>query len=87
MIEKTLNPHWDQLFTLQIVPKNEKIHLAVYDHDYLSKDDPLGNAVIELNELNLQPNTPCHHSVKLQNADSGEVHLEFTLVEKKSYIN
>eukprot|EP01099_Mayorella_cantabrigiensis_P000353 TRINITY_DN1164_c0_g1_i1.p1 TRINITY_DN1164_c0_g1~~TRINITY_DN1164_c0_g1_i1.p1 ORF type:complete len:213 (-),score=54.04 TRINITY_DN1164_c0_g1_i1:36-641(-) len=48
VIQKTLNPTWDQTFTFIVPSIDEKIYIEVFDEDMVGKDDALGNLEIPL---------------------------------------
>ncbi|EMS65900.1 hypothetical protein CFC21_016964 [Triticum aestivum] len=45
---RSVNPIWHEELTLSITNPNAPIKLAVFDKDTFSKDDPMGNAEIEV---------------------------------------
>lgn len=51
IIYKTLNPIWDEYFVIPIENIHEPIIIKVYDFDYLSMDDFMGSAAIDLSHL------------------------------------
>jgi len=46
--KRSVNPIWQEELTLSITNPNSSIKLAVFDKDTFSKDDPMGNAEIEV---------------------------------------
>ncbi|KAE8819046.1 putative ADP-ribosylation factor GTPase-activating protein AGD13 [Hordeum vulgare] len=46
--KRSVNPIWHEELTLSITNPNAPIKLAVFDKDTFSKDDPMGNAEIEV---------------------------------------
>ncbi|GAB2270240.1 Protein C2-DOMAIN ABA-RELATED 4 [Dionaea muscipula] len=48
VIKKDVNPEWNEELTLPVADPNTPIKLVVYDHDMFSKDDPMGEAEIEI---------------------------------------
>ncbi|KAM0041822.1 putative C2 domain-containing protein [Helianthus debilis subsp. tardiflorus] len=48
VVNKDVNPVWDEDLTLSVEDANLPIKLTVYDHDMLSKDDPMGDAEFEI---------------------------------------
>ncbi|GJR36709.1 C2-domain ABA-related 4-like protein, partial [Tanacetum coccineum] len=48
VVNKDVNPVWDEELTLSVQDANLPIKLTVYDHDMLSKDDPMGDAEFDL---------------------------------------
>ncbi|KAK8655669.1 hypothetical protein V6N13_108241 [Hibiscus sabdariffa] len=47
-IKKNCNPEWNEELTLSIKDLNAPISLTVFDKDTFSDDDPMGNAVIDI---------------------------------------
>ena len=53
IIEKTLNPVWNQTFCLEFNPQLcKELKIEVYDYDYFGKDDLLGTGIISLEWMN-----------------------------------
>ncbi|KAM4675480.1 multiple C2 and transmembrane domain-containing protein 2 isoform 2-T2 [Discoglossus pictus] len=52
VIYKNLNPVWNENFVLPIQSLDQKLHIKVYDRD-LTKDDFMGSAYLELQNLEL----------------------------------
>ncbi|GAB2289756.1 Protein C2-DOMAIN ABA-RELATED 4 [Dionaea muscipula] len=48
VIKKDINPQWNEDLTFSVADPNLPIKLVVYDHDTFSKDDPMGEAEIEI---------------------------------------
>ncbi|XP_071717547.1 protein C2-DOMAIN ABA-RELATED 4-like [Rutidosis leptorrhynchoides] len=48
IVNKTVNPVWDEELSLSVVDPNLPIKVTVYDHDMLSKDDPMGDAEFDI---------------------------------------
>ena len=49
VIKKTLNPVWNHTFEIEFNPqKCNKLNIEVFDYDIIGKDDPIGNATINL---------------------------------------
>ncbi len=53
--------------------KHKALSVMVWDHDYLSADEPLGNVEIKLDTI--PRDTPIEQYYKLEGAKSGEIHL------------
>ena len=74
VIKKNLNPRWDQAFEWR-APLREllaaPLQLELLDYDMLSRDDPLGGAVIDLRGL--MHAARCDLTVPL--STQGQVHL------------
>ena len=52
-IVKTVNPKWDENFIVHLDNPFKPITLQVFDKDLVGSDDFMGEASIELSELNL----------------------------------
>ena len=52
-IVKTTNPKWDEHFSVHIDNPFKPITLQVFDKDLVGSDDFMGEASIELTDLNL----------------------------------
>ncbi|CAH9112977.1 unnamed protein product [Cuscuta epithymum] len=48
VIEKDVNPVWNEDLTLSVSDPNLPIKLTVYDHDTFSKDDKMGDAEFDI---------------------------------------
>ncbi|KAI7752547.1 hypothetical protein M8C21_026428 [Ambrosia artemisiifolia] len=48
IVNNDVNPVWDEDLTLSVQDANLPVKLTVYDHDMLSKDDPMGDAEFEI---------------------------------------
>lgn len=48
VIEKDVNPVWNEDLTLSVSDPNIPIKLTVYDHDTFSKDDKMGDAEFDI---------------------------------------
>merc|ERR1712018_343731 len=53
-IVKTTNPKWDEHFSVHIDNPFKAITLQVYDKDLVGSDDFMGEATIDLTDLNLK---------------------------------
>ncbi|KAJ6238007.1 phosphatidylserine decarboxylase [Anaeramoeba flamelloides] len=51
VVHKSLNPKWDETFKLKESQLPESIKFKVYDWDLLSRDDPLGKAKLNLQDI------------------------------------
>jgi len=51
VIKRDLNPFWDEELTLSIPNPTPPLKLQVFDKDKLSRDDKMGDAVIDLQPL------------------------------------
>ncbi|KAL8606809.1 hypothetical protein ACOMHN_049638 [Nucella lapillus] len=55
--KRNLNPHWNECFIFEGWPHNKLldkcIYLQVIDYDRFSKDDPIGETYVPLNEIDL----------------------------------
>ncbi|XP_076466204.1 synaptotagmin-1-like [Babylonia areolata] len=61
--KRNLNPHWNECFLFEGWPHNKlldkSIYLQVIDYDRFSKDDPIGETYIPLNEVDLSLGPVC----------------------------
>jgi len=57
-VSNTLDPEWNEKWSVNNVPAGSKLQIQVFDKDYLSKDDPMGVA-----EYTFEDNEP-HDSKK-----------------------
>ncbi|KAL9254856.1 C2-DOMAIN ABA-RELATED 3-like protein [Drosera capensis] len=48
VIKKDINPEWHEDLTFSVSDPNLPIKLVVYDHDTFSKDDPMGEAELDI---------------------------------------
>ncbi|XVF50472.1 hypothetical protein PTKIN_Ptkin04bG0104200 [Pterospermum kingtungense] len=48
VIDKDVNPEWNEDLTLSITDPSVPVKLTVYDHDTFSKDDKMGDAEIDI---------------------------------------
>jgi len=79
-IRRTLNPRWDQDFEFrgklgELVA--EPMLVSAWDYDFASRDDPLGDARVDLSQLEHMPQLECIVKLKDQQAKPGEVFLSF----------
>lgn len=51
VVKNSCNPDWDDELTLSISQPDIPVVLTVYDHDSLSADDNIGDAVIDIKPL------------------------------------
>ncbi|XP_024009697.1 protein C2-DOMAIN ABA-RELATED 3 isoform X1 [Eutrema salsugineum] len=49
VVKKNVNPQWEEDLTFTVTDPNLPLNLVVYDHDFFSKDDKMGDAEIDLN--------------------------------------
>ncbi|VVA95166.1 unnamed protein product [Arabis nemorensis] len=48
VVKKNVNPNWEEDLTFTVTDPNLPLNLIVYDHDFFSKDDKMGDAEIDL---------------------------------------
>ncbi|XP_078431427.1 GTPase activating protein 1-like [Wolffia australiana] len=51
VIKKNVNPEWHEDLTLYVMDTNDPIRLEVFDKDWLTRDDPMGQAYIDIRPL------------------------------------
>ena len=76
-IKKTVNPRWDESFTFTGVLNElvaESLQIRAFDYDFLSRDDPIGNATVSLAGLEEQDSV----EVAAPLSSQGNVHLRLT---------
>ncbi|XP_069078858.1 multiple C2 and transmembrane domain-containing protein 2 isoform X2 [Pleurodeles waltl] len=81
VVNKNLNPVWDESFVLPIQNLNHKLHVKVYDRDFTT-DDFMGSAVLVLRDLELNKTTEKIFKLEDPNSledDMGVVVIDFTL--------
>lgn len=87
-VSRTLEPYWDEFFTIPIEDVFESLHLRVYDYDFALQDDFMGCAQVDLTVLEL--NRPSDIAVTLTESGKpevpspswGQIFLTLTLVPK-----
>lgn len=52
-VNRTLEPYWDEFFTIPVEDVFEPLHLRVFDYDFALQDDYMGAAQIDLTHLEL----------------------------------
>lgn len=74
VVEKSLNPNWDQEFEVGIVRgKTDKLHVEALDKDRFV-NETLGSADIDLNEISSEP-TKISVQLKGGKHNNGQIHL------------
>eukprot|EP00475_Leptophrys_vorax_P034482 TRINITY_DN5569_c0_g1_i1.p1 TRINITY_DN5569_c0_g1~~TRINITY_DN5569_c0_g1_i1.p1 ORF type:complete len:1052 (+),score=271.57 TRINITY_DN5569_c0_g1_i1:49-3204(+) len=74
VVSKNLNPKWEETFVFHVFGDGpHKLGLLCFDHDYLSSDDQLGSAEVDLSDI--ERDTPIYKHIKLENVDTGELIL------------
>lgn len=85
IIPKTLNPVWNERFSLHTFPNQSKIlELVVYDHNYQGSDEFMGKALIDLAQYKLEEN---HRLWTGLDGGRGSVCLMFTILGAPSSSN
>lgn len=86
--KSTLNPVWNEVFEFTVFDKvAENLNVSIENVNMASKNEPLGNVVIDLKDL--KPRVTVHQWHKLKNIKSGKIHIElfYRPFIKKSTIN
>jgi len=78
VIKKTLNPVWNEEFELKLRDSIETLEFHVWDHDLFGRNDPLGTALISLNNYNLL-GPPIDIWLALQGVPSGQIHVSMNV--------
>ena len=50
-IKKTIAPVWNHLFTVDTIPAASNLVFEIFDHDLTSKDDFMGQAIVDIAQL------------------------------------
>ncbi|GFS95314.1 multiple C2 and transmembrane domain-containing protein 1 [Nephila pilipes] len=87
-VNRTLEPYWDEFFTIPVEDVFEPLHLRVYDYDFAFQDDYMGAAQIDLTHLELS--RPTDLAVTLTESGKpdvtspswGQIFLTLTLIPK-----
>jgi len=74
--KSTLEPVWNETFQFCVQSLDEKLLLKVWDYDLGRKSDHMGDASIDLADL--EDGKPTEKTITLQNVKKGEIKLEFT---------
>ncbi|TID15069.1 hypothetical protein CANINC_004741 [Pichia inconspicua] len=75
--KKTLNPIWDETFSIPVKSrKKDKLILEAIDWDMTGDNDPLGNVIIDLSQI--EPNKPIKDDFRLSTQGSINLELLFT---------
>ena len=78
MIEKTLNPEWEQVLTFALAEKPgiENLVIKVFDKDAYSTDDPMGDCILNLDMLSeMEPGEEREFTLALENVETGQIVL------------
>uniref|UniRef100_A0A0R3RQC8 Multiple C2 and transmembrane domain-containing protein 1-like n=1 Tax=Elaeophora elaphi TaxID=1147741 RepID=A0A0R3RQC8_9BILA len=80
-IYKSLNPVWEEEFTLLIDDPTTPMYVDVYDHDRWATDDYMGGAIIDLSQLRLFQMTAMKLKLREEGNDEnmGELDVMITL--------
>ncbi|XP_055940978.1 multiple C2 and transmembrane domain-containing protein 1-like isoform X4 [Argiope bruennichi] len=87
-VNRTLEPYWDEFFTIPVDDVFEPLHIRVYDYDFAFQDDYMGAAQIDLTQLELS--RPTDLAVTLTESGKpdvtspswGQIFLTLTLIPK-----
>jgi len=84
VIKKSLNPVWNQEFEMLQMqwPVTDNLSIKVWDRDWIKPDDAIGDCIIELCKLPLAD--PTEYVIKLENVNTGRLHLKLTFVPVNS---
>lgn len=86
-IWKNLNPVWNEKYEFEIVsPEGGEVQIEVWDEDYLSSDDFMGQLIVPLSELPLNETLDKWYTLqKKKDKDKikGDIHLAFHYYEAK----
>jgi len=63
-------------------PVTDNLNIKVWDKDWIKPDDAIGDCVIELCKLPLAD--PTEYFIKLENVNTGRLHLKLTFVPVNS---
>jgi Ca2+-dependent lipid-binding protein len=79
VVRNSLNPTWNEMLQLNVDDPSQPLRLRVWDRDRFSKDDPMGEAEVQLQGL--EPMVPTRVTLPLQNVPrrgGGVVEVEVT---------
>ncbi|KAK4414191.1 protein C2-DOMAIN ABA-RELATED 4 [Sesamum alatum] len=51
VINKDINPEWNEDLTLSVADPNDPVSITVFDHDTFSPDDPMGDAEFDIKQF------------------------------------
>ncbi|KAG2253394.1 hypothetical protein Bca52824_083530 [Brassica carinata] len=95
VVKKNLNPEWNEDLTLSISDPVLPIKIMVYDRDWFSRDDKMGDAFFHIDSFLNRQNCLSEESkivwnngkivqnifLKLQNVECGEVELQLEWID------
>lgn len=73
-VKRSLNPVWNETVQLNVDDASQPLRLRVMDADVIGSDDFLGDAAIEL--CDLESGQPTTATLTLRNARTGELDVE-----------
>jgi hypothetical protein len=76
VMKNTLDPEWNELFSLPIYSTTEVLEISVMDQDEDEDNDPMGNHSIPINVL--FPKKPLALELKLKDVDRGSLFVVLT---------
>lgn len=84
VIKRNLNPVWDEELTLSIPNPTPPLKLQVFDKDTLSRDDKMGDAVIDLQPLVMA--VSMRNALPLTLTSKSETELHRLVASKGNYL-
>ncbi|KAL8606469.1 hypothetical protein ACOMHN_015558 [Nucella lapillus] len=69
-IYKNLNPKWEESFTIPIEDIAKPLYLKVFDYDRGLHDDPMGNALIDISQMELGNNNNSNNNAHSSNSNN-----------------
>ncbi|KAK2564508.1 Multiple C2 and transmembrane domain-containing protein 1 [Acropora cervicornis] len=72
-VSKNLNPQWNEKFCVPIEDITVPLILKVLDFDHIGNDDPMGRAVVDLSQLEIEK--PTEMTLDLEDPDGGSEKL------------
>ena len=83
MCDRTLNPRWDEEFQISVYLHSD-VRIRVYDKDFASKDDFMGEGKVDLYRLSSTVDDFENISIQLEdqksNEDLGYIHFDAKLI-------
>ena len=77
VVSKTLNPRWDESFIFEGTLREltaEPMQMKVYDHDYIGRNDFLGEASVDLRPMRRSQ----QYDAEVRLSTQGYVYLRFS---------
>lgn len=86
IIDKNLNPVWNEQFDFYCKARPDKIRFKVKDHDALGKDEDMGEISLPLLDMWLKA-TNFDGPLTLQNVEKGKIYVSIELVTRQEFMS